>query len=137
MTSAITKDITVTQGTTHVETFTIEQLTHSTLPFDPSTNPYIPVDLTGANFAMMVRPTYNSSIVVYTATTLNGAFVTAVDPTTGIVTLKINPTDLNNVKFNSASISYPYNIIMSLSSSFDIEVCSGNFIINRGLTRSN
>ena len=134
--ATITKDITVTQGATHSEIFTIEQLTHPTLPFDSSTNPYIPVDLSTASIALQVRPTYNSSIVSYTATTLNGAIVLT-DPINGIFTLTVGPNDLSTIKFNSSSVSYPYNIIITFTSANAIEVCAGNFVINRGITRSN
>jgi hypothetical protein len=131
---AVIKDITVDQGATHVEVFTIEVLTDQTLPFDAITNPYIPLDLTTASIQMQVRQTYNSSTVILTATDLNGRIVKT-DATHGIITLTIAPADTTAQKFNTPSASFPYDMQIVFTTTNVIKVVSGNFIINREITR--
>jgi hypothetical protein len=131
---AVTKDITVDQGVTHTEIFTIEVLSNQTLPYDPLTNPYVPLNLTTASVQMQVRQTYNSSTVILTATDLNGKFVKT-DAANGVVTLTIAPADTSSVSFNSASASYPYDIQVVFTTTNVLKIASGMFIINREITR--
>lgn len=130
----VNKDIYVSQGAVHEEIFTIETLTDPTLPYDQNTNPYIPLDLTVASIQMQVRQTFTSSTVLLTATDLNGKFVKT-DPTHGIFTLTISPTDTSLIKFNSLTASYPYDIFISFSASNVIKVAYGQFIIEREVTK--
>ena len=131
---AITKDITVAQGASHVEVFTLEVLTDPNAPFDATTNPYIPLDLTVASIQMQVRQTYSTSTVALTATDLNGKIVKT-DATNGTFELRIGPTDLNLISFNGPHINYLYDMNVLLSASNAIKVASGNFVIQRGITR--
>jgi hypothetical protein len=131
---AITKDITVAQGANHVEVFTIEVLTNNTLPFDATTNPYIPLDLTVATIQMQVRQSYNTSSVIMTATDLNGRIVKT-DAPNGTFELRISPTDLDLVKGNSSEVHYLYDMMISLSASNTIKVADGAFTVIRQITR--
>ena len=131
---AITKDITVNQGANHVEVFTIEVLTNDTLPFDATTNPYIPLDLTVATIQMQVRQSYNTSTVILTATDLNGRIVKT-DSVNGTFELRIAPDDLDLVKGNSSEVHYLYDLMISLSASNTIKVAEGTFTVIRQITR--
>ena len=131
---AVTKDISVAQGVTHKEVFTIEVLTDPTQPYDEIANPYIPLDVSAAAIQMQVRQTYNSSTVLLTATDLNGKFIKT-DPTNGTFSLTVAPNDTHAFKFNSLTASFPYDIQIVFSESNVIKVAAGNFIVEREVTR--
>jgi hypothetical protein len=131
---AVTKDITVAQGATHVEVFTIEVLTDPTAPYDIVTNPYIPLDISSAAIQMQVRPTYNSSTVILTATDQNGRF-TKTDPTHGVFTLTVFPGDTSLASFNTEQKSFLYDIIVKFTTNNALKVAAGNFIVEREVTR--
>lgn len=131
---AVNKDITVDQGASHVEVFTIEVLTDPQLPFDASTNPYIPLDLSFASIMMQVRQSYTTSSVILTATDTNGRMVKT-DPVNGTFELRVGPDDLELVKGNTGEINYLYDILIDLSPGNIIKVAEGNFIVVRKITR--
>jgi len=131
---AVQYNIIVPQGTTKVIPFQVTVLTDPLSPFDPQTNPRVPLDLTSASIEMQVRQTYNTSTVALTATTLNGKF-TKSDAINGLFELRLLPTDTTDFKFNAAQASYYYDIEVRFSESNIIRIAQGNFVVQREITR--
>ncbi len=128
----VSKDITVKQGTTHVEAFIIEVLTNPYLDFNATTNPYIPLDLTLATIRMMVRSTFDATQILLNATDANGKFVK-----TGINTfeLRLIPSDTSSVRYSGEEADYVYDIEIELAPNNVIRPVGGSFIIGREVTR--
>jgi len=130
---AVIIDLNVDQGTTITDVFQLNVLTHQTLPFNASTNPYIPFDLTGCTFNMMVRPDYDSPVKL-TASSGNGKIVCAA-PTTGIFSLNLSPADTTGIRFTGDSASYVYDIEVTDQSGNVSRPVQGAFNISREVTR--
>lgn len=89
--------------------FSLERLTIDSLPYDATTNPYIPVDLTGSTAAMEWRTTASSPVVVLLASTSNSK-LTITDPTSGEINLILVPSDTANLRFKDESVEYGYDL---------------------------
>jgi hypothetical protein len=90
------QNFTVYQGTTGSILLTFELLTIPSLPFNSISNPYIPINLTGATITLTCRATYNSPIIVLQKTTTTGGiFIT--NPTAGLATIQFVPADTSEL----------------------------------------
>ena len=131
---AIQYDISVPQGTTKVLPFKVTVLTDPTLPFNETTNPRIPLDLTTAAIQCQVRATYNTTNVILTITDQNGRFVKT-NASAGEFEMRLLPADTTEIKFNGSEIGYFYDIEAHFSTTNVIRIAQGSFIISREITR--
>lgn len=131
---AIQYDITMPQGVTKVIPFKVTVLTDPTLPFDQTTNPRIPLDLTTAALQCQVRQTYNTSNELLTITDQNGKFVKT-NAAGGEFEMRLVPSDTNEFRFGGESFSYLYDIEAKFSENNVIRIAQGSFIISREITR--
>lgn len=131
---AIQYDITMPQGVTKVIPFKVTVLTDPTLPFDQTTNPRIPLDLTTAALQCQLRQTYNTSNALLTITDQNGKFVKT-NAAAGEFEMRLVPADTNEFRFGGESVSYLYDIEAKFSANNIIRIAQGSFIIGREITR--
>ena len=129
---AVVKNITVDQGTTHIEGFTLETLSDATLPYDAITNPYTYLDISSAVIRMQVRASYDSTSILLTATDANGKFVKT---SGGSFNLHLNPADTSAIRFAGEEADYVYDIELDLPGPITIRPVEGAFIIMREVTR--
>jgi hypothetical protein len=129
---ATTKDITVDQGATHIESFTLETLTDPTLAYNASTNPYIPLDISLSSLRMQVRATHDSALTLISATDANGLFLKT---TPGSFNLVLTPASTNSLRFVGDQANYVYDIFVDLAGGVSIKAVQGIFNINRKVTR--
>lgn len=129
-------DITVYQGKTYVEEFTIQVLTNPNEEYNASTNPYIDLNLTDYDVRMMVRSSFDSASIKLSAinTGVSPRFVK--DNLNGIITLTLIPTDTSSIVFTGEQADYVYDIeLASTTTNIVLLVCAGQFIIKREVTR--
>ena len=129
---AITKNISVDQGSNFTDTLSIEVLTNPALPEGVS-NPYIPLNLTNYTARMQVRSSYDSSVVVLSATTSNGRLV--IDAANGKITLKLLPADTSALIFKGETADYVYDEEIEDNLGNVLRVVQGAFSISREVTR--
>lgn len=130
---AFVSDVNIDQGTSFTETFFIQTLTNPALPLNAVTNPYIPLSLIGSTFNMMVRPDYDSGVVL-TATLANGK-ITCPSPATGYFSLVLLPSDTAVIRFTGDSANYVYDISITDSFLNVIRPIQGAFNISREVSR--
>lgn len=134
---AFNSPITVDQGTTFNETFVVQVLTNQALPFNVNTNPYIPLNLTGASMNMMVRADYDKSVALLTCSSANGK-ITCMSPATGAFTVALAPADTSNIpasNFQDDTFTGVYDIEVTDASGNVIRPVQGTFTVNREVTR--
>jgi hypothetical protein len=129
---AVIKDITVDQGTNHIEGFTLESLTDTSLPYDEITNPYLLLDLAAATIRMQVRSTIDASSIMLTATDANGKFIKT---TSGSFELHLLPLDTSAMRFSGEEANYVYDIELELPGPVTIRPVQGAFNVIREVTR--
>lgn len=132
---AISKSLTVDQGSTDEFIFTLSVLTDPSLPYNASTNPYIPLNLTDYDVDMQVRATFDSTapILTFSSTGVNPAIV--ITPLTGEIALTVKDTVTTAVVFKGESVSYYYDMEIVDVGGRRKRVVQGSFDINREVTR--
>lgn len=129
-------DITVYQGKTYVEQFTCQVLTDPALPYNATTNPWIPLDLTTYDVRMQVRATYDGAAVKLSALSTGASPKFVKDNSGGIITLTLLPTDTSTIVFTGEQASYVYDIELVHQTYGTVLLLSfGAFNINREVTR--
>jgi len=131
--SAVTIDLNIDQGTTINQSFLLNVLTNQTLPYNATTNPYTPLDLTGCTFSMMVRIDYDQRDVL-DASTANGKIVVDT-PSSGIFRLVLAPADTTAINFLGDTANYVYDIELTDASGNVSRPVKGAFNISREVTR--
>jgi hypothetical protein len=132
MSVAAQYDITMDQGTSYVLEGYVQTLTYPTLPYNESTNPYIPFNFAGWAALMEVRDTIAGNIVRLTSTDANRIQLNY--PAIGYFTFTMAPSDTFPwAGFNSTSpdqYNGVYDITMSQAPN-TIKPYTGAFNINR------
>lgn len=131
-----THDITVYQGKTYVEQFTVLVLTNPLLPWNATTNRYIALDITNYDVRMQVRPSFDSAVIKLTAlsTLTSPKFIK--NNTGGIITLTLLPADTSAIAFAGEEANYYYDIELAHQSLSTVLLLSfGSFNIKREITR--
>ena len=122
---AIKKNIYIDQGADHTEIFNLEILTDQTKPYDPTTNPYIPLDLSTFSAKMEIKQTYDSTALL-TLTDTSGITLSS----NGIVTIDIlGSQSLSAFIFSGKCAKYVYDLY--LVDSVAIKPVYGDFHVNK------
>ena len=101
MAGAAQFDVTMDQGTTYVLQGFVQILTNPNLPYNPSTNPYIPFDFSGYTALSEIRESFGNPTALLTSTT--GDRIQLNYPTQGYFQLTLDPTDTASWTFTNAS----------------------------------
>ena len=128
-------DITVYQGKTYVEIFTVQVLTDPSQDYDSILNPYIALNLTNYDVRMQVRSDYDSGTVKLSAlsTGISPKFIK--DNAAGKITLTLLPADTSAIAFTGEEASYYYDIELAKNDGTVLMLSYGSFIIKREITR--
>ena len=70
--TAIHYDLYIDQGSDYTQVFKIQVLTDPSLPYDPTSNPYLPLDLTNYTATFQVESSYCSGTALLILTVGNG-----------------------------------------------------------------
>ena len=131
---ALNKDIAIDQGTTKREVFKVSVLTEPTLPFDETTNPYIPLQFNNHTAQLTVRSGFDSPTPLLTASTANGKVELNEEP--GWIVVNFDPTDTIPIRFRGDSLSAVYDLeVTDNNDDSVIRVVQGSFDISREVTR--
>ena len=138
---AAQQDFLFDQGSDQKVNFAVKVLVNPDLPFDPTTNPYVAVDLTDSEIRMMWRTTYDSNIVVYTALSDtdpdiegNNRFVITNAPA-GLFKLVLSNQDTTDIRFTGDSVDYVYDIEIQDSAGEVTRAFEGLVTLSREVTR--
>lgn len=131
---AVSYNISAPQGAIYVVPFQVTVLTNPSLPFNESTNPRIPLDLSSAEIQGQVRPSYNSSSAVLTMTEANGMFVRT-DATGGLFELRLTPDSTIDIRINGPVANFYYDIEAKFSADNIVRMVGGRFILSKEITR--
>lgn len=96
-----------------------------------------PFDLSGYDARMQVRKTYGAVSPVISCTLANSKIIISA-PLTGKIEIALLPSDTSLIRFNAvddATLECVYDIELQSSTGFVFKPSSGNFTINREVTR--
>jgi hypothetical protein len=120
-------DFVLDQGATFTKTWTVYT--------DPTLS--VPADLVGFTGLMEARTTYDSPIIVYTASTANGNMM--IDPLQAMVQVNVAATDLDRLIFqtgeNLDSVDLVYDVKITDGSNKSYRISQGTMTVNRAVTR--
>lgn len=131
---ATTQDLTIDQGTNVKINYTVKRLTDPDLPYNVTTNPYIPINLTDNTISMMARSSYDSAVSLLTATTDNNKF-TITSAINGTFALNLVPADTSNIIVRGESIDLVYDIELKDAANVVTRAFQGTLTVNREVTR--
>lgn len=123
--------IVVEQGSTHVEINYVKVLTNNQLEFNATTNPYIPLNLTGYTARLHVRKTFDSNSTVLD---LGSSVEIILGTTDGKITITIPPALTNAIIFAGERATYYYDLLIT-GAGTSTRVVEGTFTIKRAITR--
>jgi hypothetical protein len=130
---AIEYNLTIDQNTNWQYQLQIQTLTNPALPWNSSTNPYIPVNIAGYTFEMNVAPDYATTPII-TASSGNGK-ITITNGAGGLAQITLIPSDTATINFgtNAQSSTYEgvYDVYQTDNIGNDTRLYYGTFIINR------
>ena len=129
---ATTQQILIKQGVSHTEIVTVQVLTNNALPFNSSTNPYIPLDFTGYSALLQVRKDYDAPTPVINLTNLNSGISFA---SGGKLTINVSASVSNTVVFAGAKWEGLYDLTLTNGSTV-LNPITGNFVIQRNIARA-
>jgi hypothetical protein len=127
---AIQYNIVVDQGSTHQEIFNVNTLTTPTLPYDATTNPYIPLDFTGYTAHLQIRKTVDASSTVLDLTNSSGLSLGS----NGQVTITITAAQSTAVQFPGDRAVYEYDLLL-INGSLVTRAVEGTVTFKRAITR--
>lgn len=128
--------ITVYQGKTYVEEFTVKVLTDPLLEWNATTNPYIILDLTNYDVRMHVRTSFDSAVVKLSALSTGASPKFVKNNAAGTATLTLIPTDTSTLIFTGEEAEWYYDIELAHQTlSTVLLVARGTFTIKREITR--
>lgn len=132
---ATQKAITVDQGSQYREQFTVEVLTDPLLPYNATTNPYIPLNLTDYEANMMVRTSFDAASPVLSFSTTGISPALVITALTGIITLTIPASVTSAVSFKGEQVDYLYDLEITDVGGVIHRAGEGTFTIRREITR--
>lgn len=134
-------DITIDQGTSVVIPLIFKKLTNQSEPYDPVTNPYVPLNLSGVTIRMQVRKDYDASTTVLSFSSSGDytprIFIT--DAANGYAEIRILPADTSytggvGVKISGETFEGVYDVEVDDGTTV-IRAFQGTFTITREVTR--
>ena len=132
---AYQKDFTIDQNTDYTVDMVVNDLTNPDLPFDATTNPYIPVDITGYTIELTAAVDYETTPILALSTTSGD--ITITNGPQGKARIKFVPSHTADVYFGSdntvAQWEGVYDIYMTSAGSApeSTRLFYGAFYINR------
>tara|TARA_R110000851_G_scaffold12997_3_gene44684 strand:- start:4607 stop:4966 length:360 start_codon:yes stop_codon:yes gene_type:complete len=118
---AVTKNLTVDQGSTYVHNFTVQESNGDA------------TDLTNYSARLQVRRSYDNSNVILEATNVNNKI--NVDASNGILRLTLLPADTSNIGFTGANLEAVYDLEIESIAGVVTRLIEGSFTIDREVTR--
>lgn len=112
------KDILIYRGDTTGLSFKVFTLTDLTLPYNPTTNPRIPFNLTGYDLQMQVRNSSALGSRLLIDATIGNGKITVDDALNGEFTVTIPPAD-------TASLSLPED---TYEAHYDVQATASTFV---------
>lgn len=125
------RNIYLYRGDNNKIVITINELTDNSEPFDPSTNPQVPVDISSYTFSMQIR----TSTVKHAPLLLDvpSARFVKTDPTNGELTIELIPEDTEDLKLSDDVFDAFYDLQMDTGTQI-LTVCRGTAFIRRDVT---
>ncbi len=131
---AAIQDFSIDQSTTAVINFTINVLDNEDAPWNPDTNPYQPLDLTGFTIEMEARTSYDSPIIVFQFSSTAGDF-DLFQPTLGEFSLTILPATTSAFRFAGDSADLVYDILLTDTNGIVTRCFQGTLTVTREVIR--
>ena len=108
--------------------FEVDQNATFTFIVEYKDNNGLPINLTGATAKMQVRDTKGGTKLAFSLTSPSGGIV--IDPVNGKLTIKITPTQTNNLFYPKSS----YDIMRTDSNANKIKLLEGFMTLSRSVT---
>jgi hypothetical protein len=131
------KDLKVDQGSYKKITLKLQQLTDPALPFDPTSNPAIDMDITSLQFRLQARASYDDNAAAITLLSVGGSPTISKNIPASSIDIEFKPTMTTALRFSGDSVTYVYDLECYESGNEEaiLRICQGKLKVSRESTR--